>query len=263
MLAAASGTVVFWLMTRESEGADRATVVSADPAPTPAAPPAPAPDPSAGATPTTPEPAAPEPVPAAKAAAPPAEEPTAEPSAAGATPAPAQDAAAEPAAEEPAAEGAADAAADPGAASPEPEPEEQEAEPAVPEDPPDVARLRQRFAAGDRRGSVRQLERLRAREPRRAEIYYALGNLYAELNAWKPSVEAYGNALSIEDGYRDDMRLISDVVEALASDLAHGRAATIIRKELGSRAVPRLEQAMRSASPRQRVRARRLRSRLR
>ena len=268
MLAAGSAAVVFWLMTRESEGADRATVVAADPAPTPAAQPAPTP-----AEPI-PAPSTPPPAPAA-AAEPPAEEPV-DPSAGGATAEVAQDAAAE-AVPDPAADPAADpgadtadaAAGDPAPETAEPERAEPEraeperAEPTIPEDPPDVARLRQRFAGGDRRGSVRQLERLRAREPDRAEIYYALGNLYAELNAWKPSVEAYGNALRIEEAYREDKRLISDVVEALASDLAHTRAATIIRKELGERALPRLEQAMRSASPRQRVRAKKLRSRFR
>jgi hypothetical protein len=125
-----------------------------------------------------------------------------------------------------------------------------------------VTRLRARAASGDRRGAARGLERLRSRNPDRADIDYALGNLYAELNAWRPSVDAYASALRLEPAYRTDLRLINDVVEALASDLAHGRAAQIIRKDLGAGAVPRLEQAMRSASPRQRARAKRVRARL-
>jgi serine/threonine-protein kinase len=133
---------------------------------------------------------------------------------------------------------------------------------ALPDEPADIARLRARAADGDRRSVVRALERIRSRSPKRPEVYYALGNLYAELNAWRPSVEAYDKALELESAYRRDQRLVSDVVEALASDLAHGHAARIIRKKLGAAALPRLEQAMRSASPRQRVRAKRLRARM-
>lgn len=127
----------------------------------------------------------------------------------------------------------------------------------------DVGRLRRRAEAGDRRNAARQLERLRTRSPDRADVAYALGNLYAELNAWRPSVDAYAAALRLEPAYRADPRLINDVVEALASDMAHSRAASILRKEIGRAAVPRLEQAMRSASPRQRVRAKRVRGALR
>ncbi len=133
---------------------------------------------------------------------------------------------------------------------------------ALPEEPADIARLRARAADGERRNVVRALERIRSRSPRRPEVYYALGNLYAELNAWRPSVEAYDGALKLEPAYRRDPRLIGDVVEALASDLAHSHAAKIIRKKLGAAALPRLEQAMRSASPRQRVRAKRLHARM-
>jgi eukaryotic-like serine/threonine-protein kinase len=133
---------------------------------------------------------------------------------------------------------------------------------ALPEEPDDVARLRERAAQGEGRNAVRALERLRSRNPRRPEVHYALGNIYAELNAWRPSVDAYARALELAPAYRSDQRLVSDVVEALASDLAHVQAAKIIRKQLGAAALPRLEQAMRSASPRQRVRAKRLRARI-
>ncbi len=221
VLATGSAAAVFWLLTRESDGAaansERASVsdgVSAPAQTPPAAPAAGSAAPAAGAQVSSETPA-------------PAE--TQEP--AGAT----EDA--------------------PGrAAQPAPD--------ALPEEPADIVRLRARAADGDRRSVVRALEKIRSRSPRRPEVYYALGNLYAELNAWRPSVEAYDEALVLEPAYRRDQRLIGDVVEALASDLAHGHAAKIIRKKLGAAAVPRLEQAMRSASPRQRVRARRLRARL-
>ena len=223
VLATGSAAAVFWLLTRETDGAaatsERAAVADRVPATAPAA------GPAGSGVPAPTEPAGP------AAEAPEAAEP-AEPGPPTATEdGPTRDAPAEPE--------------------------------ALPEEPADIARLRARAADGDRRSVVRALERIRSRSPRRPEVYYALGNLYAELNAWRPSVEAYDEALKLESAYRRDHRLINDVVEALASDLAHGHAAKIIRKKLGAAALPRLEQAMRSASPRQRVRAKRLRARMR
>jgi len=145
----------------------------------------------------------------------------------------------------------ADAPPDPGAANPAPT--------GLPPERVDVTRMRARAAGGDPQGAARALKRLRARDPDRADVYYALGNLYAELNGWRPSVDYYARALRLEPAYRSDPRLISDVVEALASDRAHERAAEILADDIGRAAVPRLEQAMRSASPRQRVRAKRVR----
>jgi eukaryotic-like serine/threonine-protein kinase len=224
VLATGSAAAVFWLLTKETDGAaatsERAAVVDSVPA---TAPPA---GPAGSGAPAATEPAAP----------------------AADAPDPA----------EPAEPGAPTASTDDGPTRDGPAEQE-----AMPEEPADIARLRARAADGDRRSVVRALERIRSRSPKRPEVYYALGNLYAELNAWRPSVEAYDEALKLESAYRRDQRLISDVVEALASDLAHGHAAKIIRKKLGAAAVPRLEQAMRSASPRQRVRARRLRARMR
>ena len=224
VLATGSAAAVFWLLTKETDGAaatsERAAVADSVPATAPAA------GPGGSGAPAPTEPAAP----AAEAPDP------AEPPEPGAATAPTED---------------------PPSRDAPPEPE------AMPEEPADIARLRARASDGDRRSVVRALERIRSRDPKRPEVHYALGNLYAELNAWRPSVEAYDEALKLESAYRRNQRLIGDVVEALASDLAHGHAAKIIRKKLGAAAVPRLEQAMRSASPRQRVRAKRLRARMR
>ena len=290
-LAAGSATAVFWLLTREtSDGRSGDAAARAEPA---AAAPRPA-DPAQehAATPVTAPAAAASPDPAAATTA--SSAPAATRSAGAATDDPAR--ASDPAtsgADDTGATGATDpsgsderAAAAPGATpgsdptatqSRDPDPatasaadvtpgaspdRAQSTHAALPTDGADVARLRGRAASGDRRNTARALERLRVRSPQRADVAYALGNLYAELNAWRPSVDAYGAALRLEPAYRRDSRLISDVVEALASDLAHAKAAQIIRKELGRAAVPRLEQAMRSASPRQRVRARRVRDRL-
>jgi len=131
-----------------------------------------------------------------------------------------------------------------------------------PDEPEVVRRLRVRAGAGDVAGAVRGLEALRKRDPDRAVVQYALGNLYAEMQSWLPAVKAYSAALTLEPAYRSDQRLIGDLVEALASDRAYVQATRLIRSELGKAALPRLEQAARSSTPRLRARARRLRSQL-
>jgi len=126
----------------------------------------------------------------------------------------------------------------------------------------DVARLRALAASGDRAGAIRGLDALRRSEPRRADVYYVLGALYTETQAWKNAVEAYSTALALAPGYRSDKLLISDVVEALADNAAQERAAAVIASQLGKAALPRLEEAARSANPRLRARAEKLRSQL-
>jgi hypothetical protein len=153
-------------------------------------------------------------------------------------------------AEEPADDGATDDAAPAEVAAP------------GPSEPDDVRKLRERAAGGDLAGAVRALENLHRREPARAEVSYALGNMYAELQLWPAAVKAYDAALSSSAAYRQDERLIGDVVEALASDRAHPLASTLIRTELGQAALPRLQQATRSSTPRLRARARKLRAQL-
>jgi hypothetical protein len=132
----------------------------------------------------------------------------------------------------------------------------------VPPEPEDVSRLRARAVRGEVLGAVQGLEALRAKDPKRAAVHYALGNLYAELQTWPAAVDAYASALAREPAYRTDPALIGDVVEALASDKAFERAGRLLIDEIGAAALPRLGQAQRSANPTLRSRARGLRLQL-
>ena len=129
-------------------------------------------------------------------------------------------------------------------------------------EPDDVRKLRAQAAAGDTSGAVRALESLKKKQPTRAAVHYALGNLYADMQSWQPSVKAYTYALALDPAYRSDARLIGDLVESLASDKAYTLASKLIRKELGKEALPRLDQAARSSTPKLRARARALRSQI-
>jgi hypothetical protein len=132
----------------------------------------------------------------------------------------------------------------------------------VPPEPEDVSRLRARAVRGEVLGAVQGLEALRAKDPKRAAVHYALGNLYAELQTWPAAVDAYASALAREPAYRTDPALIGDVVEALASDKAFERAGRLLVDQIGPAALPRLGQAQRSANPTLRSRARGLRLQL-
>jgi outer membrane protein TolC len=56
--------------------------------------------------------------------------------------------------------------------------------------------------------------------------------------------------------------LVADVVEALANAKAHKRAANLLTTQIGDAALPRLEEATRSANPLLRKRAERVRDQL-
>jgi eukaryotic-like serine/threonine-protein kinase len=132
----------------------------------------------------------------------------------------------------------------------------------LPAEPSDVAKLRSRAARGEVAAAIRGLEALRSKDPKRAAVHYALGNLYAELQRWPAAVDAYSAALARQRLYRNDAALIGDVVEALASDAAAQRASRLILDVIGKAALPRLNQATRSSNATLRTRARGLRMQL-
>jgi eukaryotic-like serine/threonine-protein kinase len=147
-------------------------------------------------------------------------------------------------------------AAEPGEKDPTPNAE------AGPAEAEDVVKLRAQASNGDVPGAVRALEALRAKDPNRVDVRYALGNLYAELQTWAPAVQEYAAVVGLDPSYRKDARLVGDVVEALASDKAITPAAKLIRSDLREAALPRLEEASRSSTPKLRARARKLRAEL-
>jgi len=116
-------------------------------------------------------------------------------------------------------------------------------------EPDEVARLRALATeSGDVRGAIAGLEQLRNAQPSLTAAHYALANLYAETQAWAQSVQSYAATLRLDDSYRNDPRVISDVVEALGSNDARELAEKLIDVQLGANAIPRLEEASRSTN---------------
>ena len=130
------------------------------------------------------------------------------------------------------------------------------------EEPPDVARLRARARQGGMTGAIRALEQMRARQPERAEVHYALGNLMCDALWWQDAMEAYRMALALGPQYRADARLIRDLVRALGNDRAHGQAAELLVTRVGEAAAPELERALRGDNARMRARAEKVRARI-
>jgi serine/threonine-protein kinase len=126
----------------------------------------------------------------------------------------------------------------------------------------EIARLRELAAGGDRKQALLELDALRARQPRRAEVYLALGNLYTEDLNWEAAVGAYSTAIVLEPANANEPRLIADIVQALGDNKAHKRAANVLTTQIGKAALPRLEEATRSASAALRTRAEGLRDEL-
>ncbi|MBA3455047.1 MAG: serine/threonine protein kinase [Deltaproteobacteria bacterium] len=134
----------------------------------------------------------------------------------------------------------------------------------VPAEPLEVAKLRAvATESGDPARAIAGLVQLRDGQPNLAAVHYALGNYYAETQAWTEALSSYANTVRIAPSYRSDDRLISDTVEALGSEEAHADATELIESELVTTALSRLDQASRSTNRELRQRASRLRATLR
>ncbi len=120
----------------------------------------------------------------------------------------------------------------------------------------DIAALRKLAADGESNKALAGLEELSNQQPRRADVRYALGNLYTEKLRWVDAVKEYHLAIALDPAFSADERLIGDVVEALADDSSHEAAAQLLVDKIGSAAMPRLDEATRSANPELRDRAR-------
>jgi serine/threonine-protein kinase len=117
--------------------------------------------------------------------------------------------------------------------------------------------------AGKLADAFAALDQLRAAHPDNGQIAYALATINADRERWATAVDAYADALQKDAAYRSDPRVIHDLVQALRSDRAHERAATLIVAVIGSAAIPELDTAATSTDAQLRARAARVRKRLR
>jgi serine/threonine-protein kinase len=121
------------------------------------------------------------------------------------------------------------------------------AEPATP-DPepiaaPTLADARQLIAAGNRDEAIKALQQLRVLEPQNAELPFLLGNLFFDKKWHADGVDRYAQALEIDPSYRDNERLIRDLIESLVGDKLRFKTRALLIEKVGSAAQPHLQQA--------------------
>ena len=127
-----------------------------------------------------------------------------------------------------------------------------------------IARLRSLATdEGNLAGAIAGLIALRKAQAMEPEVHYALANTYAENQQWPEALGAYAKTIDLDASYRENPRLIADVVEALGSRKAYKAATRMIERQLKAAALPELDEASRSTNKDLRTRARKLRDRLR
>jgi serine/threonine-protein kinase len=91
---------------------------------------------------------------------------------------------------------------------------------------------------------------LKAGEPSpevRAQSAYREGNAYCGKMWWSEALASYREAIRLDSRYREDPRLINNMIGALMSSSFHPKGAQFLRDEIGPPAVPLLEAATRRA----------------
>jgi hypothetical protein len=81
----------------------------------------------------------------------------------------------------------------------------------------------------------------------RAQIAYREGNAYSGKMWWSEALASYREAIRLDSRYREDPRLINNMIGALMSSSFHPKGARFLRDEIGPPAVPLLEAATQKA----------------
>ena len=82
---------------------------------------------------------------------------------------------------------------------------------------------------------------------RAAALAYRQGNAFCRQMWWSEALASYREAIRLDSHFREDPRLIDNMISALMSSSFHAKGARFLRDEIGAPAVPRLESASREA----------------
>jgi len=139
----------------------------------------------------------------------------------------------------------------PGRSGPEPDQVEARAEATEPGDQDAEARVLGGYAVlakqGQRDRALRALATYRARHPASAAAARLEGQINFAHLRWDDGLRAYGEALRLAPGLREDRALIADVIGCLVSDSAHRKCGRFLATQIGAPALPQLEEAARSS----------------
>ena len=122
--------------------------------------------------------------------------------------------------------------------------------PAAPARDPELDDLRAQIDSGrsaPREAALKTIARLRKQEPSNADLAYLEGNAFSGKMWWSEALASYRDAIRLDSRYREDPRLINNMIGALMSSSFHYKGARFLRDEIGAPAVPLLEKASREA----------------
>ena len=83
--------------------------------------------------------------------------------------------------------------------------------------------------------------------PSNAELAYQEGNAFSGKMWWSEALASYREAIRLDSRYREDPRLINNMIGALMSSSFHNKGTRFLRGEIGAPAIPLLEEASRKA----------------
>jgi serine/threonine-protein kinase len=151
----------------------------------------------------------------------------------------------------------ADAGVEPAITAPtgEPQPEPAEPEPESPPASPDtsasavnpeVTIVREMIAKGKQGQAIQLLQELRGNDPNNPDYAYLLGNIFFDKKYHSAGVDRYAQALELGSKYRNDERLIRDLVDALTGTKLQKKIRPLLVETIGAPALPYLREAAES-----------------
>jgi len=124
------------------------------------------------------------------------------------------------------------------------------ATPRQPANDPQLDDVRTQIDSGrsaPREAALKTIARLRKQAPSNAELAYLEGNAFCGQMWWSEALASYRDAIRLDSQYREDRRLINNMIGALMSSSFHDKGARFLRDEIGAPAVPLLDDASREA----------------
>jgi serine/threonine-protein kinase len=108
---------------------------------------------------------------------------------------------------------------------------------------PEVKIVQQMIALGQQKQAIATLRELRQTDPDNADYAYLLGNLFFDKSWHSAGVDRYAQALDLDPAYREDERLIRDLIDALSGTKLQKQVRPLLVEKIGERALPYLREA--------------------
>jgi serine/threonine-protein kinase len=99
---------------------------------------------------------------------------------------------------------------------------------------------------GDLDAAIKGLRTLRRKSQRDANLPYMLGDLYFQRGWWTDGLVKYREAIRMQKSLRERPSVQKNAIQALGQAKTYSRARTLLVKDIGRAAIPRLKRAAKS-----------------